>query len=166
MIRRHGATLRTVQAREHRYVSEVRTVRVPAAAGRAIPDPTDVFDALLPEAATLVWAVSDAEWLTAKDGSQLNVDRLREDVEAEPRGLVMQWPELRALLDDVLQVIDGSFVACRKQEWIPRRSAVHEELAPHAEMAVTAIDSSYWLVTADDRIAQRLIERFPGTEPV
>jgi hypothetical protein len=144
----------------------VRTVRVPAAEGRAIPDPTEVFDALLPEAATLAWAVSDAEWFTAKDESSLDVDRLRDDVEAEPRGLVLDWPELRALLDDVLQVIDGTFVACREQASIPPRSAVHEELVPRAQMVVTALDSSYWLVTAADQVAARLIERFPGTEPV
>jgi hypothetical protein len=111
-------------------------------------------------------AVSDAEWFTAKDESSLDVDRLRDDVEAEPRGLVMDWPQLRALLDDVLQVIDGTFVACRNQESIPPRSAVHEELVPSAEIVVTAIDSSYWLVTAADQVATRLIERFPGTEPV
>lgn len=144
----------------------MRTIRIPAVDGRAIPDPIDVLDALLPEAATLVWAVSDAEWITARDESSLDVDRLRDEVEAESRGLVMAWPELRALLNEVLQVIDGTFVACRDQESIPPRSAVHEELVGKAEMVVTALDSSYWLVTAPDPLVERLMGRFPGTETV
>jgi hypothetical protein len=125
-----------------------------------------VFDALLPEAATFVWAVSDAEWVTAKDESSLDVDRLRDDVEAEPRGLVMGWPELRALLNDVLQVIDGTFLASRDQDSIPTRAAVHEELVGRSEMVVTALDSSYWLVTAPDPVVNRLMDRFPGTQTV
>jgi hypothetical protein len=74
----------------------------------------------------------------AKEGSPIDVDRLQADVAAEPHGLVMRWSELRALFDDVMQVIDGTFVACRDQESIPPRSAVHEELAPNAEIVVTA----------------------------
>jgi hypothetical protein len=145
----------------------MRTVRIPAAeSGTAIPDPDVVFDALLPEAATLVWAISDADWVTAKEASPLDVDRLQEDVAAEPGGLVLGWVELRGLLDNVLQVIDGTFVACRNHESIPLRSAVHEELVGKAEIVVTAFDSSYWLVTAPDPVVTRLIDRFPGAETV
>jgi hypothetical protein len=145
----------------------MRTVRIPPVNGdRAIPDPDDVFDALLPEAAALVWALSDAEWVVAKEGSPLNVDLLQGDVAAGPSGLVLSWAELRGLLDNVLQVIDGTFVACHDQESIPPRSALHEELVGKAEMVVTAFDSSYWLVTAPDPVVVRLIDRFPGTETV
>ena len=145
----------------------MRTVRIPPGkSGGAIPDPEDVFDALLPEAATLVWALSDADWVVAKEGSPLNVDRLQGEVAAGRSGLVLGWAELRGLLDNVLQVIDGTFVACHDRESIPPRSADHEELVGKAEMVVTAFDSSYWLVTAPDPVVARLIDRFPGTETV
>jgi hypothetical protein len=78
----------------------------------------------------------------------------------------MEWPELRALLNDVLQVIDGTFVASRDQDSIPTRAAVHEELVGRSEMVVTALDSSYWLVTAPDPVVNRLMDRFPGTQTV
>jgi hypothetical protein len=146
----------------------MHTVRISCAPDeQVIPDPDRVFDALLPEAASLVWSISDAEEFTSKLGSsRLDVDQLKADVEGNPQGLVMEWSELRALLDDVLQVIDGTFVACRDRDLIPSRSPFHEELVGRANMVVSAIDSSYWLVTASDHVVQRLIDLFPGTETV
>jgi hypothetical protein len=144
------------------------TVRIACAPDeQVIPDPDRLFDALLPEAASFVWSISDAEEFTSKLGSRrLNVYQLQADVERNPQGLVMEWSELRALLDDVLQVIDGTFVACRDRDSIPSRSTFHEELAGKADMVVSAIDSSFWLVTAPDHVVQRLIDLFPGAETV
>jgi hypothetical protein len=130
----------------------------------AFPDPWPVFDALRPEAEELTWVMWG--WMDATGNEDISVDLsdLETRIYSSPFGVPISWDALADLLRDLVQVIDGNFVGCSDPSRVPRfpdtdLRTLHES----CEIAVTAFDSSDWIVSAPPSIIERLQLAFPNS---
>ena len=74
-----------------------------------------------------------------------------EEQTEQPQGLSITWEQMRRLAGSCRQIIDGTFTGYGK--------------SGSAELSLTAIDSSYWIVWAnDERVLDRVRATFVGVE--
>jgi hypothetical protein len=90
---------------------------------------------------------------------------LEEQVRTAPRGVVMSWPDLKGLVEQLTQVIDGTFIACRTESDVAATPETGwQDLHRKHDFAVTADDSTFWWVTAPEAVVARVRAQFPHTE--
>jgi hypothetical protein len=87
-------------------------------------------------------------------------------VTASPTGMQLSFDDLEAFARRVRQVIDGLFVGCHRPNLLPRRDQTDTEILSRADMLVAAIDSSFWLISAQDDVIGRYERRFECVETV
>lgn len=144
-----------------------RTLRIGAQQNSdIIPHPAEVFDSLLPESASLSWAIwGDDLWIvSSSDDPSVDLSDLEDRVRAAP--VVMDWTSLRGLIGELLQVIDGNFIGSHADTVIPKlRDDLNgiNEAHRHAAIAVTAFDSSFWCVSAPNAVLARVAAAFPDS---
>jgi hypothetical protein len=140
-----------------------RTLQIPPVSSPGfIAEPLEIFDALRPEAEALTWVMWGDVWLTARVDSQRDVVALESRVSEAPQGVSFGWDELLRLLQDLTQVIDGTFIGTRDVDSIPEiASAELSEIHRTHELVVTADDSSFWWISGASDIVERLALAFP-----
>src|SRR5688500_8763718 len=100
----------------------------------------DILAVIEPFGEGLVWSSLELNAEGQLTGRR-TMRNLMDEVERSPRGVVMDWPQLRAFARDVFQIVDGIFVGCRDAASIPalRPGADRFTLS---EIVLQAIDSS------------------------
>lgn len=140
-----------------------RTLSIPPAPSqRVIAEPLEIFSSLRPEAEGLAWVLWGETWLTAKHDADLDVLAIEESVEAAAQGVPKDWPSLYRLVENLSQIIDGTFIGTRDVTSIPAYpAATLTEVHDGQELVVTADDSTYWWVTGPTNVIERLAVAFP-----
>jgi hypothetical protein len=119
----------------------------------------DILTAIEPFGEHLVWSILELNAEGRLTGQRTMRD-LMEEVEQSPRGVVMDWPQLRAFARDVFQVVDGIFVGCRDAESVPALRP-RADLFTSSEIVLQAIDSTLWQVYAcDERVLRRIEQQW------
>ena len=111
----------------------------------------------------MLWGETE---MTAQPDAGLNVLELEQRVESSPRGVIMDWPALSAILGKVTQVIDGTFIGCRDPNLVPPfpDTLIDEVHRAQEFLVVTAFDSSWWWVSGPSLITKRVEMAFPHAE--
>ncbi len=112
------------------------------------------------------WIVFDLEG-TAKDDLILGRTMLAlEELAASKRGLALSWQQLCQFSNEILQVIDGLFVAHRPGTPEPSRQALATDPGC-AELLLHVIDSSVWQVFGqDDQLVEQIARSFRNVHVV
>jgi hypothetical protein len=87
-------------------------------------------------------------------------------VTAAPTGMQLSFDDLEGFAGRIRQVIDGLFVGCHRPNLLPRRDHADAEILARSDMLVAAMDSSFWLVSAQDDVLDRYERRFERVETV
>ncbi len=124
-----------------------------------------VLQDLSPEAHALQGTILDLGEVIVDERWDLNLPLIKTSVERSPTGMRFSFEELEAFASRVRQVIDGLFAGCRRPNRLPRRSHSDREILDRADMLIAAIDSSFWLVSADEGGARTVRDGFTGLRP-
>ena len=127
---------------------------------------SSVLRDLKPDAHGLQWSILDLGEVIAEDRWDLNMPVIEASVTAAPTGMQLSFDDLEAFAGRIRQVIDGLFVGCHRPNLLPRRDQTDAESLARAEMLVAAIDSSFWLLSAQDDVLARIERRFERVETV
>ncbi len=140
-----------------------RTLQIPPTSSPGfIAEPTEIFTLLRPEAQALSWVVWGDLWLTARVDSALNVLALEDQVSEAPQGVAFVWPDLWSLVQDLTQIIDGTFIGTANADLTPPVSSADlAEIHRTQDLVVTADDSSFWWISAKDSVIERFVLAFP-----
>jgi hypothetical protein len=140
-----------------------RTLQIPPVSSPGfIAALLEIFDALRPEADALTWVMWGDVWLTAQIDSERDVVALERHVTESPRGVRFGWDELLCLLQDLTQVIDGTFIGTRDVGSIPEIALTDlSEIHRTYELVVTADDSSFWWISGPSYVVERFALAFP-----
>lgn len=133
--------------------------------GHTLDMPSILRD-LSPEAHALQWSILDLREVVAEQRWDLNMPVIEASVAASPTGMQTSFDDLVAFAGRIRQVIDGLFVGCHRPNLLPRRDQSDEEILARADMLVVAIDSSFWLISAQDGVLGRYERRFELVETV
>jgi hypothetical protein len=108
----------------------------------------DILAALAPHLPHWIWCVRKLDWLGE------NADAVCQMVEAAPNGLWMTSQELLAHTRKIYQTIDGEFLAFPRKiepnEVAPDEIGLAGFPESRAELAIVAVDGSYFEVYAKD----------------
>jgi Protein of unknown function (DUF2691) len=111
-------------------------------------DVKDILTALVPFLPQWTWCVRNLDWLGE------NADAACQAVEAAPNGLWMSSQELLAHASKIYQTIDGEFVAFPRnvepKDVNPPELRLAAFPESRAELAIVAVDGSYFEVYAKD----------------
>jgi hypothetical protein len=140
-----------------------RTLQIPPTSSPGVTAaPTEIFGLLAPEAEALSWMIWGDLWLTAKPDSRLDVLAFEKQVREAPSGVPVAWRDLLSLVEDLAQIIDGTFIGSGNTSMLPPASAAGlADVHRTHELVVTADDSSFWWISAEDSIIQRFLQAFP-----
>ena len=124
----------------------------------------DRCEALRPEAVQLTWAMWG--WMNAMGGepsTKVHLGELADRVSTSPFGVSFSWDALAEVLwDPNLWIDDGNLVGCSDPSLVPRfPDANLQILHESCEIAVTAFDSTCWIVSAPPSVIERLQRVFP-----
>jgi hypothetical protein len=137
-----------------------RLVRIDDELGRVFVPLSQILVPLAPEARELQWSVLDLGEVLPGEGLDLPDPYTEPRVVDSPSGWALTFDELTAFAAWVGQVIDGIFVGCSSPRRLPSRSDSDAELLEQADMLVAAIDSSFWVLSAPDRVLSRVEQAF------
>jgi hypothetical protein len=140
-----------------------RTLQIPPSSSPGlIAAPAEIFRLLAPEAEALSWMIWGDLWLTAKPGGTLDVLALEKQVREAPSGVPVPWPDLLSLVEDLTQIIDGTFIGSANAPVLPPGLAAGlADVHRTYELVVTADDSSFWWISAEASVLQRFLQTFP-----
>jgi hypothetical protein len=141
-------------------VVRVRDMKVLRSGFRVFLDLPDLLPVFDPDGHAWQWAIRSVPEITADERWDLNVPFIEAEMERNPRGLLLSFPELKQLGDRVHQVIWGEFVAAETAGQIPRRSAGPAEVGAAAVAGLAAVDSTYWLLGGPADVVERAHEAF------
>lgn len=145
-----------------------QTLRIPPAPGStSFAAPLDVFDALRPHVEEYDWVVVGDLWLNGKPETERDLVAFEEEVNTAPGSKRLSWTELHELLSELIQVIDGTFVAFSgKLPKLPQSRDLREIHAGEGALVVTAVDSSFWLVTGESNLISHTERALPHAERI
>lgn len=150
-----------------------RLLRIADLSGGIFLDMPAVLTPLRPDAEALHWSILDLGDVVATEESGVDVLELERTVFSSPTGLSMSFRELWSFASNTGQVIDGLFVAYPEGAEPPQRTDDDRAVVGGSEMVVAAFDSTFWLVSAPDRVLSRVEESFrdvteedPGSTPL
>ena len=144
-------------------IQNVAVISIRRDAGRPLGlDVKDILAALGPRLDGWLWCVKGLDWLGGDAAEAL----CRKVDAARPGGVWLASAELRRFAQDVYQTIDGEFYAFPRATDI--RAVDPHELHPAAfpssaaELAILAVDGSYFDVLAKDPQNQEPLRHLPG----
>jgi hypothetical protein len=132
----------------------------PVGQGRAFLPLSEILDSLSPDADRLVWSIFDLREAVPVEGSGIDPAQIDQEARTSPTGLHKTFPALRDLAEHMTQIIDGLFVGSAEEGRLPQASQPDVSIIEQADMVVAAIDSSFWLVAAPDRVLDRFAQTF------
>jgi len=119
-------------------------------------DLQDLLMVLPGEAKHLWWSILEFE-ATGDLGPSKNMLDFENQIKASPLGLQMQWDQLIGLANSIFQVINATIVGITAGNQFP--GFVHSEITALSEIVIQMIDSSVWIVAAQDENVIRTIEK-------
>jgi hypothetical protein len=124
---------------------------------------SELLNSLLPEAASLSWAVLDLGEVIPGDGSDESTPFRERRVDSEPGGWCLGFDELIEYADWIRQIVDGVIVGCASNDLLPVRAQSDEEILTQTELVVASVDSSFWIVGGPDAVVSRVLNKFGGS---
>jgi hypothetical protein len=135
-------------------------------------DLKDVLCLLPPAAHMLTWRIldmsdgrGDAEKFAKLETCWPEINRKAQET---ADGMLVDWDTLVAYADAMLQIVDGLFVGCSKSDCLADLTEGYSDgdLYARVDIAIEAVDSSFWLVYARDETFLAGIEtRFHDVVP-
>ena len=116
----------------------------------------DLLLALPEEAKHLWWSILDLEAI-GDLGPGKNMLDFENEIKTSPHGLQMQWEQLISLANSLFQIINGTIVGITPGNQFP--GFVHSEITALSEVVIQMIDTSVWIVAAQDENVIRSMEK-------
>jgi hypothetical protein len=143
-----------------------RLVRIDDTVNGTVLPPSQVFAVLPAKVEALHWRVLDLGEVVPVDGREQELAEIERRVHTAPGGLPLRYQDLLSIAASMRQLIDGLFVAASARERLPVRGDDDATILKQCEIVLAAIDSSFWLLKAEDDLLERVRDAFAALHEV